>query len=249
MQIATADLGGAKVGQVVRAEMVTAPGGRGTVMGRVTEVIGEHLAPGLEIEIALRRHDLPYEWPDEVEAEAKAIDPEVRESDAAGRLDLRKLPLVTIDGADARDFDDAVYAEKTKDGFRLVVAIADVSAYVKPGAPLDVEAEKRGTSVYFPRRVIPMLPEKLSNGLCSINPLVDRLCMVCDMKVGSDGVVTAAKFSEAVMRSHARLIYEDVAEMPSRASATPPSRRSKRHARTATSSTSGISASGSTPAR
>jgi len=213
LQIASNELGGAKAGQVVRAEIVTVPGGRGQMMGRVTEVVGEHLAPGLEIEIALRRHDLPYEWPAEVEAEAKAIDPEVREADAAGRLDLRKLPLVTIDGADARDFDDAVYAEKTRDGFRLVVAIADVSAYVKPGAPLDAEAEKRGTSVYFPRRVIPMLPEKLSNGLCSLNPDVDRLCMVCDMKVGRDGLVTAAKFNEAVMRSHARLVYDDVAAM------------------------------------
>ena len=213
LQIPSGDLHGAKAGQVVRAEIITVPGGRGTMVGRITEVVGEHLAPGLEIEIALRRHDLPYEWPAEVEAEAKAIDPEVREADAKGRLDLRKLPLVTIDGADARDFDDAVYATKQGDGWRLVVAIADVSAYVKIGAPLDQEAEKRGTSVYFPRRVIPMLPEKLSNGLCSLNPQVDRLCMVCDMKVDADGMVSGAKFHEAVMNSHARLIYDDVAEM------------------------------------
>jgi ribonuclease R len=213
LQIPVGDLHGADAGQVVRAEMVTPPGARGTLLGRVTEVIGEHLAPGLEIEIALRRHDLPYEWPDDVEAEAKAIDPEVRAADAKGRVDLRELPLVTIDGTDARDFDDAVYAEKTRSGFRLVVAIADVSAYVKPDKPLDVEAQKRGTSVYFPRRVIPMLPEKLSNGLCSLNPKVDRLCMVADMKVSKEGEVTAAKFYEAVMNSKARLIYDDVAAM------------------------------------
>ncbi len=215
LQIPSGDLQGAKPGQVVRAEIITVPGGRGTMVGRITEVIGEHLAPGLEIEIALRRHDLPYEWPAEVEAEAKAIDPEVREVDAKGRVDLRKLPLVTIDGADARDFDDAVYAskEKIRGGYKLIVAIADVSAYVKVGAPLDEEAQKRGTSVYFPRRVIPMLPEKLSNGLCSLNPHVDRLCMVCEMRVSKDGEVTAAKFYEGVMNSQARLIYEDVAAM------------------------------------
>ena len=213
LQIPFKDSLGAKAGQVVRAEMLTPPGARCTLLGQVTEIIGEHLAPGLEIEIALRRHDLPHEWPAEVEREAEALDPEVREADGKGRVDLRDLPLVTIDGADARDFDDAVYAEKTRSGFRLVVAIADVSAYVKPGAPLDVEAEQRGTSVYFPRRVIPMLPEKLSNGLCSLNPQVDRLCLVADMKLDKDGEVTAAKFYEAVMHSQARLIYDDVAAM------------------------------------
>ncbi len=217
LQIQTGDLAGAKVGQVVRAEIITVPGGRGTMIGRVTEVIGEHLAPGLEIEIALRRHDLPYEWPAEVEAEAKAIPDTVSEAQASskGRIDIRKLPLVTIDGADARDFDDAVYASKEtlRGGYKLVVAIADVSSYVKVGSPLDEEAQKRGTSVYFPRRVIPMLPEKLSNGLCSLNPHVDRLCMVCEMRISRDGEITAAKFYEGVMNSHARLIYEDVAEM------------------------------------
>lgn len=215
LQIPSGDLHGAKPGQVVRAEIITVPGGRGTMVGRITEVIGEHLAPGLEIEIALRRHDLPFEWPAEVEAEAKAIDPEVREADAKGRVDLRKLPLVTIDGADARDFDDAVYAskEKIRGGYKLIVAIADVSAYVKVGAPLDEEAQKRGTSVYFPRRVIPMLPEKLSNGLCSLNPHVDRLCMVCEMRVSKEGEVSNAKFYEGVMNSQARLIYDDVAAM------------------------------------
>lgn len=215
LQIPAGDLKGAKAGQVVRAEILTVPGGRGTMIGRITEVIGEHLAPGLEIEIALRRHDLPYEWPVEVEREAAAIDDEVREADAKGRVDLRKLPLVTIDGADARDFDDAVYAvkEKLRGGYKLIVAIADVSAYVKVGSPLDEEAQKRGTSVYFPRRVIPMLPEKLSNGLCSLNPLVERLCMVCEMRVSKDGEVSNPKFYEGVMQSHARLIYDDVAEM------------------------------------
>ena len=211
LSISQNDLSGASEGQVVRAEMVGLPGGRGPLAGRVSEVIGEHLAPGLEIEIALRRHDLPHEFPDEVEREAEAFGPEVRAADTAGRVDLRTLPLVTIDGIDARDFDDAVYAEKLRGGgFRLVVAIADVSAYVEPGTPLDEEATRRGTSVYFPRRVIPMLPEALSNGLCSLNPNVDRLCMVCDMKLGKDGEVSAAKFYEGVMRSQARLIYEDV---------------------------------------
>lgn len=217
LQIQTADLGGAKVGQVVRAEIITVPGGRGVMLGRVTEVVGEHLAPGLEIEIALRRHDLPYEWPAAVEAEAKAIAPTVSEADAnsKGRVDIRKLPLVTIDGADARDFDDAVYAskEKLRGGYKLIVAIADVSSYVKVGTPLDEEARERGTSVYFPRRVIPMLPEKLSNGLCSLNPNVDRLCMVCEMRVSKDGEVSNAKFYEGVMNSQARLIYDDVADM------------------------------------
>lgn len=217
LQIPSGDLKGAKVGQVVRAEIITVPGGRGTMVGRITEIIGEHLAPGLEIEIALRRHDLPYEWPEEVEREAKAIAPEVSEADATskGRVDIRKLPLVTIDGADARDFDDAVYAvkEKLRGGYKLIVAIADVSAYVKVGSPLDEEAQKRGTSVYFPRRVIPMLPSNLSDGLCSLNPHVDRLCMVCEMRVSKDGEVSNAKFYEGVMNSHARLIYDDVAEM------------------------------------
>ena len=212
LSIGQNDLGGASEGQVVRAEMTGQPGGRGPLAGRVSEILGEHLAPGLEIEIALRRHDLPHEFPAEVEREAEAFGPEVRAADTEGRVDLRALPLVTIDGIDARDFDDAVYAEKQRGGgFRLVVAIADVSAYVAPGTPLDEEATRRGTSVYFPRRVIPMLPEALSNGLCSLNPHVDRLCMVCDMKLGKDGEVTAAKFYEGVMRSQARLIYEDVA--------------------------------------
>ncbi len=217
LQIPSGDLNGAKVGQVVRAEIITVPGGRGTMVGHITEIIGEHLAPGLEIEIALRRHDLPHEWPEAVEREAQAIAPTVSDADATakGRVDIRKLPLVTIDGADARDFDDAVYAskEKLRGGYKLIVAIADVSSYVKVGSPLDEEAQKRGTSVYFPRRVIPMLPSSLSDGLCSLNPNVDRLCMVCEMRVSKDGEVSNAKFYEGVMNSHARLIYDDVADM------------------------------------
>lgn len=225
--IASAELGGATLGQVVRAEITTPAGSRAGLVGRISEIIGEHLAPGLEIEIALRRHDLPYEWPEEVEREAKKFSPTVSEADCAGRIDLRKLPLVTIDGVDARDFDDAVYAEKVRGGFRLIVAIADVSAYVVPATALDDEATKRGTSVYFPRRVIPMLPEALSNGLCSLNPKVDRLCLVCDMKLDTEGSVTGAKFYEAVMRSQARLIYEDVAAML----AEPKGEQAKTHAK------------------
>ena len=213
LAIASGDLGSATEGQVVRAEIISQPGSRSQMAGRISEVVGEHLAPGLEIEIALRRHDLPHEFPAEVEREAEAFGPEVRAADTEGRVDLRKLPLVTIDGIDARDYDDAVYAETQRGGYRLLVAIADVSAYVEPGTPLDEEATKRGTSVYFPRRVIPMLPEALSNGLCSLNPKVDRLCLVCDMKLDKDGTVSAAKFYEAVMCSQARLIYEDVSVM------------------------------------
>ena len=214
LYISQNDLGGAKAGQVVRAEITTPAGSKGGLAGRISEIVGEHLAPGLEIEIALRRHDLPWEWPEAVTAEAEAFDPLVHEDDAEGRVDLRKTPLMTIDGADARDFDDAVYAEKLRGGsFKLLVAIADVSAYVQVGSLLDDEAKNRGTSVYFPRRVIPMLPEALSNGLCSLNPKVDRLCMVCEMRVSKEGEVTSAKFYEAVMNSHARLIYDDVAAM------------------------------------
>jgi ribonuclease R len=205
-------LGKARHGQMVVAEIITPPGRRTLPVGKITEILGEHLAPGMEIEVALRAHNLPYEWPEAVLKEVAKIPDEVRAKDHEGRVDLRDLPLVTIDGADARDFDDALYAKKRFRGWTLWVAIADVSAYVKPGTALDVEAHARGNSVYFPRQVIPMLPEKLSNGLCSLNPDVERLCMVCEMKVGSDGEVSGAKFYPAVMRSHARLIYEQVAD-------------------------------------
>jgi ribonuclease R len=210
-------LKGARHGQMVVAEIVTPPGHRTLPVGAVTEILGEHLAPGMEIEAAIRAHSLPNEWPDAVEREARAIPDTVQPAQIAGREDLRDLPLVTIDGADARDFDDAVYCKPIKKsllgrgGWTLWVAIADVSAYVQPDSPLDKEASKRGNSVYFPQRVIPMLPEKLSNGLCSLNPNVDRLCMVCEMRVMPDGEIAKSRFYEAVMNSKARLIYEDVA--------------------------------------
>ncbi|MGH8447487.1 MAG: ribonuclease R family protein, partial [Solimonas sp.] len=211
--IPTDDLGGARHGQMVVAEIVEPPGNRTLPVGKITEILGEHLAPGMEIEAAIRAHSLPNEWPHAVEREAEAIPETVLPSQYEGREDLRTLPLVTIDGADARDFDDAVHARRERRGWTLWVAIADVSAYVKPDAPLDKEAFRRGNSVYFPQRVIPMLPEKLSNGLCSLNPDVERLCMVCEMRVMPDGEVAKSRFYEAVMRSQARLIYEDVAAM------------------------------------
>ncbi|MGH8460966.1 MAG: ribonuclease R [Stenotrophobium sp.] len=204
---------GAQRGQMVVAEITAPPGSRTLPVGRIIEILGDHMAPGMEIEAALRGHNLPHEWSPEVEREAEQIPGTVQPEQIVGREDIRKLPLVTIDGVDARDFDDAVYCRPEKKGWTLWVAIADVSAYVRPGTPLDTEAQRRGTSVYFPQRVIPMLPEKLSNGLCSLNPDVDRLCMVCEMRLLPDGSVDKAKFYEGVMRSKARLIYEDVAEI------------------------------------
>ncbi|MFP5307025.1 MAG: ribonuclease R [Gammaproteobacteria bacterium] len=212
-------LRGARHGQMVVAEIVTPPGARTLPVGRVEEILGDHLAPGMEIEAAIRAHSLPHGWPDAVEAEAAQIPDEVHARHAAGREDLRDLQLVTIDGVDARDFDDAVYCRPlrkgafSKGGWTLWVAIADVSAYVMPESPLDKEASRRGNSVYFPQRVIPMLPEKLSNGLCSLNPDVDRLCMVCEMRVLPNGEVAKSRFYEAVMRSQARLTYDEVAEI------------------------------------
>jgi ribonuclease R len=201
----------AKNGQMVVAEITAPPSARSLPVGRITEILGEHLAPGMEIVAAIRAHSLPFEWPEAVEREAAAIPATVQADQIEGREDIRNMPLVTIDGADARDFDDAVYCRPEKKGWTLWVAIADVSAYVKPGAPLDIEAARRGNSVYFPQQVLPMLPEKLSNGLCSLNPEVDRLCMVCEMRVLPDGEVEKSRFFEGVMRSKARLIYEDVA--------------------------------------
>ena len=200
----------ARPGQVVVAEILQQPGQRQPPVGRVVEILGKSGAPGMATEIAIRNFDLPFEWPDGVEAEASAFGDSVTEDMHEGRRDLRELPLVTIDGADARDFDDAVYAQRRKNGWRLVVAIADVSSYVKPGSPLDEEAVKRATSVYFPGRVIPMLPEELSNGLCSLKPDVDRLCVICDLSISDSGVVTRSRFDTAVMRSHARLTYQEV---------------------------------------
>jgi len=205
--------GGAREGQIVVAEITQPPTRRTPPAGRVVEILGEHMAPGMEIEIAVRNHDIPHEWPEVATREADAFSPTVPPEAAQGRLDLRHVPLVTIDGEDARDFDDAVYAERDGKGFRLLVAIADVAHYVKPGTALDGEALKRGNSVYFPQHVIPMLPEALSNGLCSINPRVDRLCMVCELHIGPQGNIRGYKFHEGVMRSHARLTYTQVAAM------------------------------------
>ena len=206
-------LGGATHGQIVVAEITDQPTGRTQPIGRVREVLGDHMAPGMETDIAIRAHDLPVEWPPEVAAEVAGLTPEVPESAKAGRTDLRKLALVTIDGADARDFDDAVYCERKPKGWKLLVSIADVSTYVVPGTALDTEALERGNSVYFPDRVIPMLPEVLSNGLCSLNPDVDRLCMTAELYIDTEGKVTRTRFFQAVMRSKARLTYDQVAAM------------------------------------
>jgi ribonuclease R len=202
---------GARPGDIVVVELTEAPSRDTQPIGRVIENLGEAGGPGIETEIAMRAHGLPFRWPDEALAEADAWGDRVRPSAKQGRVDLREVPLVTIDGADAKDFDDAVWCEPEGSGWRLIVAIADVSAYVPPGGALDAEARERGTSVYFPRKVVPMLPESLSNGLCSLNPGVDRLCMVCEMKVGPGGKVSAASFYEGLMRSAARLTYDEVA--------------------------------------
>ncbi|AGA91072.1 ribonuclease R [Thioflavicoccus mobilis 8321] len=206
-------LDGAQTGQIVVAEITDQPTKHTQPIGRILEVVGDHMAPGMETDIAIRTHDLPVDWPAEVEAEIAAFTTEVPEEDKVGRTDLRELPLVTIDGADARDFDDAVYCERKPKGWKLLVCIADVSAYVAAGSALDAEALARGNSVYFPDRVIPMLPEVLSNGLCSLNPRVDRLCMTCELYLNDAGKVTRSRFFTAVMRSHARLTYDEVAAM------------------------------------
>lgn len=204
--------GGAKNDQIVTVQLTEHPSKRSQPVGEVVEILGEYLAPGMEIDIALRSHGIPFEWPQAAQAQAEGFGDTVRERDANGRVDLRDLPLVTIDGADARDFDDAVYARKTRSGWKLWVAIADVSAYVTPDSALDEEALRRGTSVYFPEQVVPMLPEALSNGLCSLNPDVDRLSLVCEMRINRAGQTKASRFYSAVIRSHARLRYEQVAD-------------------------------------
>ena len=205
---------GARHGQMVVVDLVQRPTKRSLAIGNVIEVLGDHMAPGMEIDIALRAHDLPHEFSSDVQAETACISDEVEESAKLPRKDLRTLPLVTIDGDDARDFDDAVYCEPKKSGgWRLWVAIADVSYYVRHGSALDDEAISRGNSVYFPSQVIPMLPEKLSNGLCSLNPDVDRLCMVCEMTVSAAGKLSGSQFYPAVMRSHARFTYSKVAKI------------------------------------
>lgn len=199
-----------RFGQVVVVEIIEQPNKHAPALGRVVEVMGNYADPGMEIEIALRKHNLPFEFPDTVAAQAQKLPKKVVKDDLAGREDLRDLPLMTIDGEDARDFDDAVYCEPSGRGFKLWVAIADVSHYVQPSSPLDREAYERGNSVYFPRRVIPMLPEELSNGLCSLNPDVDRCCMVCEMEIAATGAIKKYSFYPAVMHSKARLTYNQV---------------------------------------
>ncbi len=204
---------GAKVGQVVEVELTEQPSSHAYPMGRIVQILGNYADSGMEIEIALRKHKLPHIFRPETIALAESYPKTVQPADYKGRIDLRELPLITIDSETARDFDDAVYAEPQGKGWRLVVAIADVSFYVKPADALDKEAYDRGNSVYFPRRVIPMLPEALSNGLCSLNPDVERLCMVCDMQIDSMGVIKQYKFYPSVMRSKARMTYTKVADM------------------------------------
>jgi len=202
---------GAQHGQIVSVEIIQQPAKRSPPVGHVVEVLGDHMAPGMEIDIAIRSHEVPEEWPEAVKKESAVFGKDVPARAKRGREDLRELPLVTIDGADARDFDDAVYCEATAGGWRLLVAIADVSHYVHPETALNKEAFERGNSVYFPERVIPMLPEVLSNGLCSLNPEVDRLCMVCEMLFKKDGSMIRSRFMNGLMRSHARLTYEEAA--------------------------------------
>ena len=212
--------GNAKVGQFVEVKITHWPTPRFQPQGDIVEVVGNYMAPGMEIDVALRSYDIPHVWPDAVVKEAAKLKPEVEEKDKEKRVDLRHLPFVTIDGEDARDFDDAVFCEKNSSawklfsgGWKLYVAIADVSHYVKVGSALDEEAQNRGNSVYFPERVVPMLPEELSNGLCSLNPQVDRLAMVCEMTISKLGKLVDYQFYEAVIHSHARLTYHKVSAM------------------------------------
>ena len=206
-------LGGGKAGQVVIGEITAYPSRYQQPIGKVVAVLGEAMAAGMEVDIAIENHNIPAEFPEAVRTQCETIPDALRDSDYEGRLDLRHLPFVTIDGITARDFDDAVYAEKRGENYRLYVAIADVAHYVQPDSPLDIEAYNRGTSVYFPDRVIPMLPEKLSNGLCSLNPDVDRLAMVCEITLAADGSIKRSAFHDAVIHSHARLTYETVEEI------------------------------------
>jgi len=200
----------AKEEQVVLVEIIHQPSMRSGPIGKIIEVVGDYMAPGMEIDSAIHAYGIPNEWSSELEAELAQIPDEVTEADMEGRKDLRNMQLVTIDGADTKDFDDAVFAKRRKNGWRLVVAIADVSHYVKPGTELDKEAFNRGNSVYFPQRVVPMLPSKLSDGLCSLNPKVDRLCMVADLYIDEDGKLERSQFYDAVMNSKARLTYTQV---------------------------------------
>ncbi|HFE37366.1 MAG TPA: ribonuclease R [Gammaproteobacteria bacterium] len=205
--------GAALDGQMVVVDIIEQPTWRSQPIGKIAEVLGDHMAPGMEIDIAARMYELPVKWPEAVEQVARILPNEVPEDAKLGREDIRDLPLVTIDGEDSRDFDDAVYCEKQGRYWRLLVAIADVSHYVEADSPLDEEAQKRGNSVYFPGHVIPMLPEGLSNGLCSLNPHVDRLCLVCELILTQTGNVKSYRFFNGVMQSSARLTYNEVAAM------------------------------------
>jgi ribonuclease R len=208
-------LADAKAGQIVKIEIVNQPTKRREATGKIIDIIGDHMAPGMEIEVSIHSHGIPNEFSEATLKQSEKFGDTVKDKDKQGRLDLRATPLLTIDGSDARDFDDAVYCEPRKGtdgGWKLLVAIADVAHYVDVGSALDDDAYERATSVYFPGRVVPMLPESLSNGLCSINPDVDRLCMVCEMIVNKDGEIESYDFKEAVMRSHARLTYNQVAQ-------------------------------------
>jgi ribonuclease R len=205
--------GGAKHGQIVVVEITQQPDKSRLPAGKVIQVLGDHMAPGMEIELAIQAHGIPSIWPVEVMAEAATLPAEVAAKDKLHRVDVRHLPFVTIDGEDARDFDDAVLCERRRGGWKLYVAIADVSHYVAVESALDTEARARGNSVYFPDFVVPMLPEALSNGLCSLNPNVDRLCVVCEMNISDAGRITGYWFYEAVMHSHARLTYTKVSEI------------------------------------
>lgn len=212
-RIIVEERGKASDGDYVLLQITKQPHWQSEPRGKVLEILGNNSTIGLATEVALRSHEVPHEWPEAALEQAQALHPEPAEADKAHRVDLRQLPLVTIDGEDARDFDDAVYCErKPSGGWRLWVAIADVSHYVGVGTALDQEAHRRATSVYFPDRVVPMLPEALSNGLCSLKPKVDRLCMVCEMTISQTGKLTGYKFYEAVMHSHARLTYTQVAQ-------------------------------------
>ncbi len=208
-------LGDAQNGDMVVIDIVEQPTRKHPPVGRIISVLGQHLEPGMEIDVALHNHGIPYEWPGAVTKQASRFGDKPGERDKDDRRDVTRLPLVTIDGEDARDFDDAVYCERADDGkgWRLYVAIADVSHYVQPDSPIDSEALLRGTSVYFPEHVVPMLPETLSNGLCSLNPDVERLCMLCVMSLDNEGNLKRSRFQRAVMRSHARLTYTEVAAM------------------------------------
>ena len=203
----------ARPGQMVSVRITDYPTKVLGAKGQVEEILGDHLDPGLEIDIAIRAHQIPWEWPEGVLEEAGALRDEPSENDKKGRFDLRDKAFITIDGEDARDFDDAVYCERDRGGFRLWVAIADVSHYVRPESAMDEEAQNRGNSVYFPERVVPMFPEVLSNGLCSLKPRVDRLAMVCEMHIDQQGDVSTSEFYEAVIHSHARLTYTQVGEV------------------------------------